>query len=140
MEEELQLPKHDQPEEKQQELIFKLSMFEQQIQQLQQQLQAVEQGINEMDGLNNGLNELIGSVGKEILASIGRGVFVKAKLLSEDLTIDIGNKTFVKKKIPEAQELIKEQIEKLKDVKKELENNLEQIGEEMMKIYEEGKN
>jgi len=32
------------------------------------------------------------------------------------------------------------QIEKLKDVKKELENNLEQIGEEMMKIYEEGKN
>ncbi len=140
MEEELQLPKHDQPEEKQQELIFKLSMFEQQIQQLQQQLQAVEQGINEMDGLNNGLNELIGSVGKEILASIGRGVFVKAKLLSEDLTIDIGNKTFVKKKIPEAQELIKKQIEKLKDVKKELENNLEQIGEEMMKIYEEGKN
>jgi len=139
MEEELQLPKHDQPEEKQQELIFKLSMFEQQIQQLQQQLQAVEQGINEMDGLNNGLNELIGSVGKEILASIGRGVFVKAKLLSEDLTIDIGNKTFVKKKIPEAQELIKKQIEKLKDVKKELENNLEQIGEEMMKIYEEGK-
>ena len=59
-------------EDKQQEIIFKLSMFEQQIQQLQQQLQAVEQGINEMDGLNNGLNELIGSVDKEILASIGR--------------------------------------------------------------------
>ena len=126
-------------EEKQQELIFKLSMFEQQIQQLQQQLQAIEQGIFEMDGLEHGLNELVGGVDKEILASIGRGVFVKAKLLSEDLIVDIGNKTFVKKSIPEAQKLIKEQIEKLNDVKKELEDNLEKIGEEMMKMYEEGK-
>ncbi len=125
-------------EEKQQELIFKLSMFEQQIQQLQQQLQAIDQGIFEMDGLDHGLNELIGSVDKEILASIGRGVFVKTKLLSEDLIVDIGNKTFVKKSIPEAQELIREQIEKLNDVKKELEDNLEKIGEEMQRVYQEG--
>ena len=124
-------------EEKQQELIFKLSMFEQQIQQLQQQLQAIDQGIFEMDGLDHGLNELIGSVDKEILASIGRGVFVKTKLLSEDLIVDIGNKTFVKKSIPEAQELIREQIEKLNDVKKELEDNLEKIGEEMQRVYQE---
>ncbi len=128
-----------QPKENQQELMFKLSMFEQQIQQLQQQLQAIDQGIFEMNGLSNGLNELVGSVDKEILASIGRGVFVKTKLLSEDLIVDIGNKTFVKKNIPEAQELIREQIEKLNDVKKELEYNLEKIGEEMMKMYEEGK-
>ena len=126
-------------EENQQELIFKLSMYEQQIQQLQQQLQAIDQGIFEMHGLDNGLNELIGSVNKEILAPIGRGVFVKTKLLSEDLTVDIGNKTFVKKSIPEAQELIREQIEKLNDVKKELEYNLEKISEEMMEMYEERK-
>ena len=124
-------------EKKQQELIFKLSMYEQQIQQLQQQLQAIDQGIFEMDGLDHGLNELIGSVDKEILASIGRGVFVKTKLLSEDLIVDIGNKTFVKKSIPEAQELIREQIEKLNDVKKELEDNLEKIGEEMQRVYQE---
>jgi len=133
-------PSNDrQSEENQQELIFKLSMFEQQIQQLQQQLQAIEQGIFEMNGLDQGLNELVGGVDKEILASIGRGVFVKTKLLSEDLIVDIGNKTFVKKSIPEAQKLIREQIEKLNDVKKELEYNLDKIGKEMMKMYEEGK-
>jgi len=127
-------------EENQQELIFKLSMYEQQIQQLQQQLQAVEQGIFEMASLSEGLGELVGSVEKEILAPIGRGIFLKTKLLSEDLTVDIGNRTFVKKSIPEAQELIKEQLEKLDEVKKELNNNLNMVGEEMQRVVEEGKN
>lgn len=125
-------------EEGQQELMFKLSMFEQQIQQLQQQLQAVEQGIVEMDSLSQGLGELVGSVDKEIMAPIGRGIFVKTKLLSEDLTVDIGNKTFVKKSIPEAQEMIKVQLVKLDEVKKELNDNLEKVGEEMQKVMEEG--
>jgi len=126
-------------EENQQELIFKLSMFEQQIQQLQQQLQAVEQGVMEMEALSHGLGELVGSVDKEILAPIGRGIFVKSKLLSEDLIVDIGNKTFVKKNIPDTQSLIKEQLVKLESVKMQLENSLEQVSEEMMKMYEEGK-
>jgi len=126
-------------EENQQELIFKLSMYEQQIQQLQQQLQAVEQGIVEMSSLSHGLGELVGSVDKEIMAPIGRGIFLKTKLLSEDLTVDIGNRTFVKKSIPEAQELIKEQLVKLNEVKGELNYSLDKVGEEMMKIMEEGK-
>ncbi len=126
-------------DEKQQELIFKLSMYEQQIQQLQQQLQAVEQGVFEMTSLNQGLGELVGSVNKEILAPIGRGIFLKTKLLSEDLTVDIGNKTFVKKTIPEAQEMIKEQIKKLEDVKKELNDSLDKISREMERVVGEGR-
>ena len=127
-------------EENQQELIFKLSMYEQQIQQLQQQLHAVEQGIMEMNALNEGLGELVGSVEKEIMAPIGRGIFVKTKLLSEDLTVDIGNRTFVKKNIPETQKLIKEQLVKLRDVKMELNDSLDKVGEEMQRVVEEGKN
>ena len=126
-------------EEDQQELMFKLSMYEQQIQQLQQQLQAVEQGVFEMVSLNHGLGELVGSVDKKILAPIGRGIFVKTKLLSEDLTVDIGNKTFVKKSIPEAQEMIKEQLGKLEDVKRELNDSLDKVGEDMQRVVEEGR-
>ena len=84
-------------DEAQQELMFKLSMFEQQIQQIQQQLQAVEQGVAELTSLNLGLEEIVGSEGKEIMAPIGRGIFVKAKLLSEELIVDVGGKNFVKK-------------------------------------------
>jgi len=126
-------------EKEQQEIMFKLSMFEQQIQQLQQQLQAVEQGIVEMESLNIGLNELVGSVGKEILAPIGRGIFVKTKLVSEDLIVDIGEKKFVKKTIPETKKLIEEQIGKLKEVKGELEESLEKVSEELQEVMNEAR-
>ena len=123
-------------EKEQQELIFKLSMFEQQIQQLQQQLQLVESGVVELDSLILGLDGLEGGSGREILAPVGRGIFAKAKLISEELTVDVGGKNFVKKSIPETQEMIEEQIEKLGQVKKELEESLEKIEGEMRKLVE----
>ena len=124
-------------EQNQQELMFKLSMFEQQMQQLQQQLQAVEQGIVEMQSLSMGLDELVGSKDKEILAPIGRGIFVKTKLLSEELTVDVGGKNFVKKSVPKAKKIIDEQIKKLEDVKRELNNNLENSNAEFMQMVQE---
>ena len=91
-------------EQNQQEILFKFSMYEQQIKQLQQQMQAVEQGIIELSSLNLGLDELVGNTGKEIRAPIGRGIFVDAKLNSEELIVDIGRGNLVKKSIPETKE------------------------------------
>ncbi len=118
-------------QENQQELLFKFSMYERQIRELQQQIEAVEKGILEMDSLNFGLDELVGVRDKEIYAPMGKGIFVKAKLLSEELNVDIGNGNIVKKSIPETKKLIEEQIKKLEQVKKEMENNLAQLGEEI---------
>jgi prefoldin alpha subunit len=124
-------------QEKQQEIIFRLSMFEQQIQQLQEQIRAVENGINELSSLNFGLDELKGKIGEEIMAPLGRGVFVKAHLASEDLTVDVGGQNFVKKSIPQTKEIIDEQIKKLASVRNELNENLEKMGEEMNNSLEE---
>ena len=125
--------------EENQEIMFKLQMFEQQIQQLQQQLQAIEQGIVEMNSLSFGLDELVGKEGKEILAPIGRGIFVKSKLASEELTVDVGGGNFVKKTIPDTKKIIEEQIKKLEDVKKELNGNLEKVSGELMRVMGEGR-
>ena len=114
----------------QQEMMFKLQMFEQQMQQIQQQMQAVEQAITDMHSLNFGLDELVGKKDKEIIASIGKGIFAKAKLISEDLIVDVGGKNFVTKSIPQTKELIGSQIGKLSEVQKELSKNLEQVGGE----------
>ena len=119
----------------QEELMYKLQMYEQQIQQLQQQLEAVEQAIVEMTSLVLGLDELVGSKDKEILAPIGRGIFVKTKLISKDLTVDVGGKNFVKKSIPETKKLIQDQVIKLEEVKKELEGNLEEINNELTTTF-----
>jgi prefoldin alpha subunit len=124
-------------EEPSQELMFKLQMFDQQIKQLQQQLEAVGQGIAEMTVLSTGLDELVGKKGKEIFAPIGRGIFAKAKLESEELNVDVGSGNFVQKTIPETKKIIEDQIKKLEDVQKELEGNLEKVGEEFNKVIME---
>lgn len=121
----------------QQDLMYKLSMYEQQIKHMQQQLQAVEQGTEEMISLNKGLEDLKSSNENEILAPIGRGIFAKAKLISKELTVDVGDKKFVKKSIPETQKIIVEQTKKLEDVKKELETGLEKINQEMTQMIME---
>lgn len=114
-----------------QELLFRFSMFERQIRELQQQIEAVERGIVDLTSLNFGLDELVGSKDKEIFAPMGKGIFVKAKLVSEELNVDIGEGNLVKKSIPETKELIEEQIKKLEQVRGELEKNLEEIGQEL---------
>ena len=115
----------------QQELMLKLGMFEQQTQQLQQQLQAVEQGISELTSLNFGLDELKNGKGKDVFSPIGRGIFVKTKLISEELTVDVGGKNFVKKSISETKKVIGEQIKKLNEIKEDLDENLENINQEL---------
>lgn len=118
-------------EDNEQELLYKFSMFEKQIGEMQQQIEAIERGIVDLASLNNGLDEITGSTGKEIFASLGKGIFVKAKLTSEDLNVDIGNGNLIRKSIPETKELISEQIKKLEQIKRELEHNLDELGEEL---------
>lgn len=119
--------------ENQQEIIFRLSILEQQMQQLQKQVEAVEQGILELNTLNLGLDDLKGSVGKEIFAPVGRGIFAKAKLLSEDLKVDIGEGNFVTKNISETKEILSKQTKRLEEIKKELNSALENLGDEVTK-------
>ena len=104
---------------------------------MQEQINAVENGILELESLNFGLDELKNSEGKEIMSPVGRGIFVKSKIISEKLTVDVGGKNFVKKSVPETQEMIREQVVKLKSVKQELEIGLEEIGKEVQKVVGE---
>jgi len=118
-------------EENEQEMLYKFSVFEKQAQDLQQQIEAVEKGIVELSSLNLGLDDLIGGTGKEIFAPLGKGIFVKAKLISEDLNVDIGNGNFIQKTIPQTKELIVEQVEKLKKVKEDLNSEIERLSQEI---------
>jgi prefoldin alpha subunit len=123
-------------DEKQQELIYKLSVFEQQMQQIQQQLQMVEQGTIELKSLDKGLEELNGKNGTEFMAPFGRGIYAKAKLLSEELLVDIGEKNFVKKTIPQTKEMIAEQLKRLEEVAEQLNCSLEELNKEFSRMIE----
>ena len=124
-------------EDNQQELMYKLQMYEQHMQQLQQQLQAVEQGIVDLGKLSLGLDDLVGQKDKETMSLIGKGIYIRTKLLSEDLVVDVGGKKFVTKSISETKEMISEQIEKLEGAKEELNRAMEQVGEDFQKMIME---
>ena len=119
----------------QQQLMLKFQMFEQQIRSLQQQLQAIEHAIVDLGSLNLGLDDLKGKLGEEIRAPLGRGIFVNAKLISEELLVDIGNKNYVKKSIDETKELMKNQILKLEEVRDELNSEMEKINDDLTQTY-----
>ena len=124
-------------DQKQQETLFKLSMYEQQIRQLQQQFQAVEESIIDLRLLDLGLDELKNSTGKEILAPFGKGIFVKAKIISEDLIVDVGNRNLVKKNIQKTKDIIIEQNEKLNEIQKELEEKIEEVSNSLTQALNE---
>ena len=117
-----------------QETIFKFQLFEQQINQINSQLEAVEQGLNDLVSVRGGLDELEGKKDEEILSPVGRGIFTRSKLLSEELLVDVGDKTFVNKSIPETKKIIEEQIAKLEEIRENLTGSLEEINQELTKI------
>lgn len=123
-----------------QETIQKFQVYEQQIQHIQQQMQAIENGIKDVEILKSGLDSLKGAKGKEILAPIGRGVFVQAKILSEDLITDIGDRNLVKKDIKDTKRISQEQIEKLEEIKQELQNKLKEIDKEITELILKNQN
>lgn len=120
------------------ELQIKFQIFEQQIMQIQQQLQRVDEAIFQLTNLKQGIEELKGKKDSEILAQIGQGVFVRAKLLDEKLIVDVGNKNFVKKSIQDTKEVTFNQIKKLGDMKEILEKELEKINQELTHTMIEG--
>jgi prefoldin alpha subunit len=129
-------------EKNSQELMMKASMIQQKAEQIQQQLQSVEQSMQDISIISKGLDDLIGSEGKEIKASIGKGIFIDAKLMSEELTVDIGNRNFVRKSIPETKKLIENQMKKLENVRDDLNKELDKINSELIAMItevEEGK-
>jgi prefoldin alpha subunit len=127
-------------ENAQRELTQKFMMFEQQINLIQNQLDSVDRAIIDLRDMDMGLEELIGKEGNEILAQIGKGIYAKANLASEDLIVDIGGKNFVKKSIPETKKILQEQIEKLNKIKKELNSELDKINESITKVFMESRN
>lgn len=115
-----------------QEKMVRLSMFEQQARQIQQQLEMLDQQIIELQLLRMNLDDLKkAEIKDEILASIGRNIFIKTALESKELLVDIGAKTVVKKSIDEIKELIDKDISSLSTTREKIMEELNQLAAEI---------
>jgi prefoldin alpha subunit len=110
-----------------QEQIMKFQVIQEEAQQLNQQMQLIEQNIQEIAEIESSLDELEKKETKEILANLGKKIFVPVEIKDRNLIVEVGNRKFVKKSIGETKELILEQINKLNIAKNQINERLESL-------------
>ncbi len=117
------------------EFLFKLSMMQQQAEQIEQQIHQVDEQIQEFLVLQENLGKL--KEKSQILSPIGKGVFSKAMLEDNKFFVNVGSGVLVKKKPEQAIEIIQEQVSQLKEIRIQLIEAISQINSELEKVVEE---
>jgi len=119
-------------QQKEQEKIMRMAMMEQEARQIEQQLQILDQQIIEMQLLKLHIEELSkGNEKKEILANLGRNIFVEAETKSNEFFVDVGAKTILKKDIKETLEIIEKDIHQLTSGRDSIMHELEKIANQI---------
>jgi len=116
--------------------IIQIQMMEQEVQQLNKQLQLIEQNISEMQDLKISFNEIENKENKEILTNLGKGIYLPVEIKEKKLIVEVGNKNFVKKTIPQTKEIIEDQLKKLISAKDQILEKLEALQTEITRLME----
>ncbi|MBX4196828.1 prefoldin subunit alpha [Candidatus Pacearchaeota archaeon] len=108
-----------------QDLIMKASFIEQHAKETEQNLELVRQQIVELQAFTEHLHAISTSSEKEMLASLGKGVYVKSSLQEKKLFVEVGAGVIVRKTPEEAKKVIESQITRLNDIKVQLSTQLD---------------
>lgn len=113
------------------EYLLKLAALDQEGTRLEQQMQLLDQQIQEMTSIESSLKELDKCKEKQILANLGKNVFIKTEIKDKRLFVDVGNKTFIQKSITETVEIIEDQINKLSEAKNTVLMRIQELQHQM---------
>ena len=119
------------------EFIWKASMLERQSQETQNKIEFVNQQIAELMQFQDSLNYFNDSDQKQILASLGKGVYVKANLENKDLFVEVGSGVIVKKKSSDMNDIINDQIRKFTEVRTHLIAEFESYNKSLQSLVKE---
>lgn len=103
-------------------------------QEVEERLNLVAQQISELEEFGMSIEEIDRSREKDILASLGKGVYLPAQIKEKELFIGVGSGIFVKKKPHEATAVVKSQIEGLLKMREDLLERNEDLNEEMQEL------
>lgn len=111
-------------------------MINQQITQLEQQLESVNENIINIKSIKDAIIQ-IGNTKKdtEILSPVSNGIFIKTKLLDNDLfLVNTGDGTTVEKNQGEILKILDDQMIQMNDIELELVNNLNKLNIQLEKL------
>jgi prefoldin alpha subunit len=116
-------------QEKQYELMMKMQESYQQSREIEEKLQIIDQQIVELQRFEISLNDMDKNESKEMLASLGKGVFVKSEMKKEKLFVDVGAGVYVRKDVDDAKKVVLEQLKRLGELRIQLIGENERLNE-----------
>ena len=114
---------------------MKLQILEQESQMLEQKIQEIDNQILELNAVKESLSEMEGK--KEILANLGKGIFVNADVNDSRLLVNVGQGILIRKSAKETINVIEEQNKKLMQGKDEMIERMQALQEEAKRILKE---
>jgi prefoldin alpha subunit len=119
------------------ELLQKAQMMQRQSEEAERGLQVIDEQINELEKFNDNLDFLDKSEEKEILANLGKGVFIKSDIKDKKLFVEVGAGIIVRKSAIETRDVIEKQIKKFKEARIQILGQLEEFRGEFGRMVEE---
>lgn len=103
-------------QQKLQQMVSELSAYRNQAELLQQQVEAIQASLAELEVLKNTIDDMAGKGSVESLVPIGGGAFMKGEITNTDYVVmSIGAGIAVKQTVDEAKVTIDSQSEELKE-------------------------
>lgn len=111
------------------EKYLELKMIEQKLQALQQQAEQVNQQVHDVEETIDNLSMLKEvKQGTEMYVPVASGIFLPAQAGKvNELLVNVGNNVVVGKSVQESQDLLKEQLDEMEKLKKEMNAQLEHL-------------
>ncbi len=92
---------------------------------MQQQMSEIENKKAELEYLMDGLSQMKGQKGKDILIPLGSGVLAKGSLSEDEkVIVNVGSNILIKKTVEEAKKIIENQIKELSSIVEQLEGEM----------------
>lgn len=118
------------------EYLMKMQMIEQEASKYDEQIQIMDQQIQEMIAIKASIEAISNTKEKEILASLGKGIFIKAEIKADNLLVNTGKDIFIKKTPQETVTIIDLQINKLEHGKEDFTNKIIELQSQMRVLME----
>jgi prefoldin alpha subunit len=97
----------------------------------------VDQNVVEMNDLKASLDEIDSNENKEIMANLGKRIFIPVDIREKSLIVEVGKGNFVKKSVPDTKKIVDEEGDKLVEAKNQIMGRLDELQNEMNKMIME---
>ena len=121
------------------EKVMEFNMLENQLRQIEQQIILIDQQINHQKNTINSLDEFKKiKKGAESFLPLSDDILVKATITdNENLLVNVGGKTLLRKNVEEIKKIIQKQTGKLENIRNELGSEIDLVLQELLRIEQE---